>query len=195
MPKLFKYQRHVETGPNGAVIDFRNTTDEDAPRATLLSEIDGWRYVSVPDGAVMPDQPAEISWQEVAAPAPDLVEQLKRARPVAIAKDVVRKRIELEVGDVHDLVADCMRLCEFSLALSLRVSNEVLTGQAMEASVRDAYTQRVQTVLAAIDSGEVVMRSDLEDPTSMMTRLMARYTRINDLLAETYKPAVEELLP
>ena len=29
----------------------------------------------------------------------------------------------------------------------------------------------------------------------MMTRLMARYTKINDLLAETYKPAVEELLP
>lgn len=195
MPALFKYQRNVETGPNGAVLDFKNSDVEDGPRATYLCEVDGWRYVSVPDGLEMPAQPEGIQWQSVDQPSDALMEQLKRARPVAIAKDVVRRRIELEVGDVHDMVADSMRLCEFAIALSVRVSHEVLTGEQMDPAVREAYTDRVSTVKDALDSGALVMRSDLEDPTQMMQRLMMRYTKINDLIAESYKPAVDELLP
>jgi len=195
MPALFKYQRNIETGPNGAVLDFKNSDVEGGPRATYLCEVDGWRYVSVPDGLEMPEQPEGIQWQVVAEPSTALIEQLKRARPVSIAKDVVRRRIELEVGDVHDMVADCMRLCEFSIALSVRVSHEVLTGEQMAPAVREAYTDRVSTVKGALDSGAIVLRSDLEDPTQMMQRLMMRYTKINDLIAESYKPAVDELLP
>ena len=196
MPALFKYQRNIETGPNGAVLDFKNSDIEDGPRATYLCEVDGWRYVSVPDGLEMPAQPEGIQWQAVAEPSAALIEQLKRsARPVSIAKDVVRRRIELEVGDVHDMVADSMRLCEFAIALSVRVSHEVLTGEQMDPAVREAYTDRVSTVKEALDSGAIVLRSDLEDPTQMMQRLMTRYTKINDLIAESYKPAVDELLP
>lgn len=194
MPTLYKYQRYVEAGPSGVALEFRNTSDEDAPRATLLTEIDGWRYVSVPDSAVMPEQPEEIQWQAV-TPTPDLIESLKKARPIDIAKSVVRKRIEVEVGDLHDLVADSMRLCEFAIALSVRVSHEVLTGEVMDPAVREAYAARVGTVKDAMDSGALVMRSDLEDPTEMMMRLMTRYTQINGLIAEEYQPKVTELLP
>lgn len=198
-PDLYKYQRYVEAGPNGVALDFRNTDAdadaEDAPRATYLDEVDGWRYVSVPDGAVMPEQPPEINWEQVASPSYELIERLKRSRPFAVAKGAVRESIEREVGDLHDLVADCMRLCEFSLALNLRVSNEVLAGTQMDATLRQAYTERVQTVLTAIDSGDVVMRSDIEDPVDMMMRLMARQTQLNVLMGEDYKPRVEDLLP
>lgn len=194
MPALYKYQQHVTQGPNGAALDFRNAIDEDAPRATYLGEIEGWRYVSVPDDAQMPEQPEEIQWQAVEA-TPDLVEQLKRSRPMRIAKGVVREHIEEEVGDLHDLVADCMRLCEFSLALSLRVSHEVFSGEQMAPEVRQAYAERVQTVLGAMDSGDVVLRGDLEDPDAMIMRLMERYTRISQLLANVYKPRVNDLLP
>lgn len=194
MPALYKYQQHVTQGPNGAALDFRNAIEEDAPRATYLGEIEGWRYVSVPDDAQMPEQPEEIQWQTVDA-TPDLVEQLKRSRPMRIAKDVVREHIEEEVGDLHDLVADCMRLCEFSLALSLRVSHEVFSGEQMAPEVRQAYAERVQAVLGAMDSGDVVLRGDLEDPDAMIMRLMERYTRISQLLANVYKPRVNDLLP
>jgi hypothetical protein len=194
MPTLFKYQQHVTQGPNGAALDFRNATEEDSPSATYLGEIDSWRYVSVPDGAEMPEQPEEIQWQPV-DPTHELVEQLKRSRPVSIAKRVVRERIETEVGDLHDLVADCMRLCEFSLALSLRVSHEVFSGERMPDETRTAYAQRVETVLGALDSGDVVLRGDLEDPDAMIMRLMERYTRISQLLADLYKPRIAELLP
>lgn len=194
MPTLYKFQRHIEPGPNGVTLDFRNAQDDAAAPATLLAEIDGWRYVSVPDGAVMPEQPEEIRWQ-AATVTPELLEQLKRSRPVDVAKTAVRRRIEVEVGDLHDLVADCMRLCEFSLALGVRVSHEVLTGEAMDTAVRDAYTQRVAAVKGALDSGEIVLRSDLEDPTEMMTRLMERYTRITQLVGDHYQPTIDELLP
>lgn len=195
MPAIYKCQRYIEPGPNGVTLDFRNIQNDTAAPATMLAEIDGWRYVSVPDGTEMPEQPEEINWQEVPSPAPELIEQLKRARSVSIAKDVVRRRIEVEVGDLHDLVADCMRLCEFSLVLGVRVSHEVLTGEAMDPSLRDAYTQRVSAVKGAMDSGEIALRSDLEDPTEMMARLMERYTRITQLVGDHYQTAIKELLP
>lgn len=194
MPALYKYQRYIESGPNGVTLDFRNTQDEEATPATPLGEIDGWRYVSVPDDTALPEQPEEILWQAVTV-TPELREQLKRTRPMRIAKGVVREHIEEEVGDLHDLVADCMRLCEFSLALSLRVSHEVFSGEQMSAEVRQAYAERVQTVLGAMGSGDVVLRGDLEDPDAMIMRLVERYTRISQLLANVYKPRVNDLLP
>jgi len=194
MPTLYKFQRYIETGPNGVTLDFRNVQDDTATPATLLAEIDGWRYVSVPDATVMPDQPDEISWQAV-TPTPELIDQLKRCQPVNVAKHAVRQRIELEVGDLHDLVADSMRLCEFAIALSVRVSHEVLTSEPMDATLREAYTARVTTVKDAMDSGDLVVRSDIEDPTTMMSRLMERYTTITRLIADHYQPTIDELLP
>jgi hypothetical protein len=194
MPALYKYQQHVTQGPNGAALDFRNAIEEDAPRATYLGEIEGWRYVSVPDDAQMPEQPEEIQWQAVTI-TPELRERLKRTRPVSVAKDVVRQKIENEVGDVHDLVADSMRLCEFAIALSVRVSHEILTGQAMDPAIRESYATRVGAVKDAMDSGDLIMRSDIEDPTEMMVRLMQRYSHITQLVGDHYRPAVDDLLP
>jgi|GEM_PF-3061514 hypothetical protein len=194
MPTLYKYQRHIEPGPNGVTLDFRNTQNENEVPATLLAEIDGWRYVSVPDATVMPEQPEEILWQSVTI-TPELRERIKRTRPVSVAKGVVRQKIEDEVGDVHDLVADSMRLCEFAIALSVRVSHEMLTGEAMDPAIREAYTARVGAVKDAMDSGALVMRSDIEDPTEMMVRLMQRYSHITQLVGDHYRPAVDDLLP
>lgn len=194
-PTIYRYQRYVEPGPNGVVLGFRNTDSEEEPGATYLDNVDGWCYVSVPAGVTMPEQPPEINWEEVVSPSYELIEQLKRSRPFVVAKDAVRESIAREVGDLHDLVADCMRLCEFSLALNLRVSHEVLSGTQIETSLRQTYAERVETVLSAIDSGDVVMHSDIEDPTDMMQRLMARQTQLNLLMSENYKPQVEDLLP
>ena len=193
MPTLFRYQKHVTSGPNGTAVHFKNT-DTENDRATQLSEIDGWVYVSVPDGTEMPEQPDEINWEQV-QPTHALIEQLKRSKPVCIAKDVLRKKIELEVGDLQDLVADSMRLIEFALALCLRVSHEALTGDPMSAEHKQAYTARVEAALGAIDSGDVLLRGDVEDPTNMMVRLMTRYSKLNELVRDNYKPAVDALLP
>lgn len=195
MPQIYKYQRRVTAGPNGTTFDFRNADQgEPAVSATYLGEVGGWHYVSVPAGTELPEQPPEIDWQPVELDHA-LREQLKRTRPVEMAKHVVREMIEQEIGDIHDLVSDCMRLCEFALALTLRVGSEVLTGEPMPTQTRATYTARVQSVLAAMDNGDILLRGDIEDPDQMMLRLMERYTRISQLLAAEYQPRIDELLP
>lgn len=191
MPKIFKYQKFETEGPNGSVIHFLN--DEENP-AAILGEIDGWFYVSVPDETALPEQDAAINWQPV-EPSFEFMEILKRTRPIELQKDNLRKLIEAEVGDLHDLVADSMRLNEFALALCLRVSHEVLTGTPMSEGHRSAYTDRVESALEAIDNGSVLLRGSIEEPTEMMQRLMMRHTRINELVRDYYKPAVSGLLP
>lgn len=79
---IYRYQPAVTTGPNGT--DPRPTgPDGDDETATLteLCELDGWRYVSVPD-AVTPTIPAEIaeSWA-AASITDDLREMIKTASP------------------------------------------------------------------------------------------------------------------
>lgn len=77
--QIHKYQRATTRGPNGATLYFRNSEDE--PRATELCEIDGWWYVSVPEGCVLPDQWPECEFQAVTL-TPELREQIKaQARP------------------------------------------------------------------------------------------------------------------
>lgn len=190
---IYRYQTHTVPGPNGYTIRFVNA-DSDEPQAIELGEINGWRYVSVPADVTLPEQPAEIQWQ-AAEVTPALIEALKMTRPVRIAKDVVRKRIELDVGDVHDLLSDVMRLCEFAIALSVRTSNEQLNGIQMEPEARAAYAQRVAGVAQLMDAGAIKLRGDLEPPEQMMMRLMSRYSRITEILAEDYIPQIDRLLP
>ena len=72
---MFKYQRHITTGPSGTTLYFRNTETNDAIE---LAEIDGWHYVFVPDGVTLPEQHAEIQWQAVTL-TDALKEQIKAA--------------------------------------------------------------------------------------------------------------------
>lgn len=193
MPTLFKYKKIVTSGPNGQKVDFNNQ-DTQGDSATSLMEIDGWHYVSVPDGLDMPEQPPEINWQQVTADAA-IIEQLKKSKPIAIAKDRLRKKIESEIGDLHDLVSDSMRLNEFALLLCLRVSHQVLTGEPMSAENKAAYIERVELALQGIDSGNVILRGDIEDPAAMIQRLMARYSKLTELVRDEYKHAVDKIIP
>ena len=76
MPSIYKYKRHITQGPNGTTLYFRNT-DED-PRGFELCEIDGWWYVTIPDGMVIPEQRPEINWQIVDLTA-ETKDQIKSA--------------------------------------------------------------------------------------------------------------------
>lgn len=63
MSTIYKYRRVTTEGPDGTTLYFKNADDGD--RALELAEVDGWHYVSVPDTAQIPAQPAEIEWQAV----------------------------------------------------------------------------------------------------------------------------------
>lgn len=87
---IHKYQRVVTPGPNGATLCFRNTETNDALE---LAELDGWHYVFVPDGVTLPEQHADIQWQDVTL-TDALKEQIKAAsRPCQLIAEAMQQRI------------------------------------------------------------------------------------------------------
>ena len=91
---IFKYQRVTPPGPNGPTRYFRNSDDE--PRALELAEVDGWYYVFVPADAALPEQPAEIDWQEVTL-TDELKDRIKAAsRPCHLISDRMQQMIRGE---------------------------------------------------------------------------------------------------
>ena len=84
MTELYRYQPVMIPGPTGT--DYRPTGEG----LTELCELDGWRYVAVPDG-VTPELPAEITTWEAVAVTPELREAIKLASPHAqlIAQRVI----------------------------------------------------------------------------------------------------------
>lgn len=88
---IYKYQRITTPGPNGTTLYFRNADDE--PRALELAELDGWHYVFVPDGVTLPEQHADIQWQDVTL-TDALKEQIKAAsRPYQLIAEAMQQRI------------------------------------------------------------------------------------------------------
>jgi len=122
------------------------------------------------------------------------VELLKSLALPKLEKETFRGKLEMEVGDVQDMLADCMKMCEFALVLSARVSNEVLSGTLISEPIRTAYKDRVSGFVAALDSGAVKLRSDSEDPVDMMNRIMTRYTKINALYETEYKAKLDKII-
>lgn len=85
---IYKYKRvTTEPGPNGATLYFR------CEGCTELAEVDGWRYVFVPDSATVPEQFAQIEAQTVQL-SDDLREQIKnRSRPVELISMQMQEQI------------------------------------------------------------------------------------------------------
>ena len=87
---MYKYKRVTTPGPNGTTLYFRNSDDN---KFIEVAELDGWHYVNIPDGAIIPDQHVEIEWQEVA-----LTDELKTSlrgasRPCQLIADEMQARI------------------------------------------------------------------------------------------------------
>jgi len=91
MTAIYKYQRITTPGPDGATLYFRNAEDE--PRALELGELYGWHYVSVPEAALLPEQPTEIDWQIVTLDAELRASLLATCRPLQLIAEAVVERI------------------------------------------------------------------------------------------------------
>ncbi len=91
---IYKYQRITTPGPNGTVVTFRAADDSEA---TEIGALDGWHYVHVPDGEVIPDQPADIQWTAVTM-TDDLRAQL---RSVSRHDAMIRREIQRRIRAVY----------------------------------------------------------------------------------------------
>ena len=72
MATLFRYQPVITPGPNGT--DYQPLSED----LTFLCELDGFRYVSIPEGSI-PEVPAELSTWEQITLTPELRESIKTA--------------------------------------------------------------------------------------------------------------------
>ncbi len=98
---IYRYQPVITTGPAGT--DLRPTSQdglEVGETITELCELDGWRYVAVPEG-VTPTVPAELATWEAVNLTSELREAIKAASPHAqlIAQrviDLIRAKYPLD---------------------------------------------------------------------------------------------------
>ena len=74
MTELYRYQPVMIPGPTGT--DYRPSADG----LTDLAELDGWRYVAVPEG-VVPDVPEALTTWEPVTLTTELREAIKLASP------------------------------------------------------------------------------------------------------------------
>jgi len=122
---ICSFTTHITTGPNGAILRFRNTEDQDA---TVLGEIDGATIVHVPDGVIMPDQPAEIGWAEITLSGDDR-KALAKTSPVA--RRIKERRDKAMVGG---MVVNGISIATDDL------SQQRITGAALSAQIDSTTT-------------------------------------------------------
>lgn len=177
-----------------SLIVIKRNTDTDEP-----SEI------QLPEGALPLGDAAGLSWFKIphGALAPSgsrapTTQELERARfelpAVRQLKQATQRRIEAEMGDVHELLADQARQIEALTALVCRLAAEHLGGTAMSEATKAAYLARAEHVVAALDSGALTLRGDAEGADDMLAKVMGRTDRINRIIADEYLPRRRALL-
>lgn len=109
-------------------------------------------------------------------------------------KSAARRRIEREVGDVHEILADQAKQIEALTALCARLAADYLGGTPLDTQRKTGYLARVEGIVAALDSGQLVLRGDAEGADEMIGRVMGRSSRINRIVTEEYLPRRDEVL-
>lgn len=103
-----------------------------------------------------------------------------------IYKINARNRIEAEVGDTLDLIADLSKRVSLNERLLLRLSNEILNNNAIPDPIRSGYAQLCAEYVYAVDNNIFMDRTDLENPLDIFTTLMSRMGQITSIVKEEY---------
>ncbi len=161
--------------------------------------------IQLPEGTLALGHAAGVEWHRLAegslvpggARAPteeELDAALLELPAIRRLKEAARRRIEREVGDVYEILADQARQIEALTALVSRMAADYLGGTAMDEATKGTYLQRVETVLAALDSGGLTLRGDMEGADAMIMRVLGRANRINEIVGQDYLPRRNALL-
>ncbi|MFP4138781.1 MAG: hypothetical protein ACLFSR_10495 [Halomonas sp.] len=137
----------------------------------------------------IPDDGREPTTEELSAALLELpaIRQLKAA---------ARRKIEREVGDLHEILADQAKQIEALTALTSRLAADYLGGTAMHDETKAAYLERVESIVGALDSGDLTLRGDMEGggASEMVMKVLGRANRINEIIAQEYLPRRSALL-
>jgi hypothetical protein len=190
---IYAYELHKTEGPYGTVLRHVSpSVEEGEQNITVLGTLDDTIYVHVPETVTLPDQPEEINFRAVVL-TKEQKELLKKQALVSLKKSSVRKSIETDIGDVHDLIADCMKLIEFNMLLTARLAADYFQTEPMDVTTKQAYADRNQAFLNAVSIGDVTLRGSFEDADEMMLKIMSRYSKIQDHVKTEYIDQLKEI--
>jgi hypothetical protein len=168
--------------------DTEEPTEIQLPEGTLpLGDAAGLSWFKIPHGALAPSGSRAPTAEELARAHLELpaIRQLKAS---------TRRKIEAEVGDLHEIVADQSKQIEALTALVCRMAAEQFGGTAMDQATKDTYLARGEMVVGALDSGALTLRGDQEGADDMLAKVLARTSRVNEIVGEEYLPRRNELL-
>jgi hypothetical protein len=101
-------------------------------------------------------------------------------------KKVARGRIEKEVGDDKDLLADISKRLALNERLLMRLTNELLPTLAADGYVAQAYGGMIAQYLAGVDGGVIKDRADYEDTAILFGGLIVKTNKIGEIVNEEY---------
>ena len=169
----YKYKVFTEPGVNGYTLHAKMGEND-----TLLGVINGWHYVY---SDAPQEQDVRIEFQEVVLSA-DEKEQLKLQRP---NKSFARMKLE-DVGDIQDFIADAMKLIEFNMMLTARLAGDIWGTNPIDEAKKTKYAGRNKAFLDAVDAGMVTLRGHFEDMDVVMSRMLERVSKTNQLVRDNY---------
>lgn len=151
---------------------------------------------SEPQGSRALGHAAGVRWyqadtipSEGREPTPDELAKASIELPsIRQAKESVRRKIQGEMGDLHDIVADQAKQIEALTALVSRMAAEYFGGTQMSVESKFTYLARVESVIAALDSGAQRIRGDMEGADDMLQKMLLRTSRINEIVETEYLP-------
>lgn len=173
---IYAYKVFTEVGVNGFTLH-AHLSDGD----TALGVVDGWHYVHTD---IVSEQDSRIQWHEVTLDD-TLKEKLRNSYKAKNYKQFARMKIE-EIGDVYDLLADAMKLIEFNMMLTARLAGDLWGTHPIDATTKATYAARNGSFLDSVGSGGITLRGDFDDMNVLMSKLMDRYSQINQIVRDNY---------
>lgn len=154
---------------------------DEAQNMSVLGELDGYVYVHTPEQSI---QDEKLKWEEVTLNDVQK-EALKAQMMIQNKKAFARLKVE-DIGDVHDLIADAMKLIEFNMMLTARLAGDVWGTNLIPEGEKAIYAARNKDFLDAVEVGAITLRGDFDDMDTLMARLMSRYSKINEVVRDEY---------
>lgn len=119
------------------------------------------------------------------------IEKKKEAQKI-IAKLKARYRIEAEVGDIYDLLADARTEVNYLTGMLLRLILFVIEDVPIPEQTLAGYLEHAYGFINAVDNNEYKDRSDLEDPRVKIPKLMGGNIKIANIIAD-YKEELNQI--
>lgn len=176
---IYSYKEVIESGPTGSSLTLHIEGCE------VLGEVEGIKYLysELPLDVTLYDPLLDLKEATI---TPSIKDELRTQRFVQVRKELLRDSIECSIGDVHDILADAMKLIEYNLCLTAYLAKDVWSAQKISEDKRVEYLGRVDTQLELLESPDTTFRGDFVNVAKDLTHILERYSRSQVLVKEQY---------